>query len=238
MAKASTGRDGQGLIGRSVRPLEREREKQAGRRHGDQEAGDAAGNCEHQALEQRLRDDLPSARAERQPQGDLSAARADGRSSRRRCLRAWCWRLPGASPVCLTPCGVPRPSLARLPMGAHPTDQPLAVLPGAGLRHWPGCAQDLFGSRTGMVRDADLGGREPARSGAQHPGLSLFTRNAPLLVALATSAVSSSPARRCSGAVSTSSKAGASAMTSKRCSSRLVAQRPFRRAIRQKCCRR
>ncbi len=58
-----------------MRPLEREREKQAGRRHGDQETGDAPGNREHEALEQRLRDDLPSARAERQPQGDLSAAR-------------------------------------------------------------------------------------------------------------------------------------------------------------------
>ena len=54
---------------------ERERQQQARGADGDDESGDAAGDGEQHALDQRLRDDLPARRAHREPHGGLAAPR-------------------------------------------------------------------------------------------------------------------------------------------------------------------
>ena len=74
-ANASTIGDGLVSIGRKLAPGERERQQQARRADRDGESDDAAGDGEEHALDERLRDDLPARRADRQPQRGLAAPR-------------------------------------------------------------------------------------------------------------------------------------------------------------------
>ncbi len=55
------------------RPGESERQQQACGADGDNESGDPAGHREEDALDERLRDDLPARCADREPEGRLTA---------------------------------------------------------------------------------------------------------------------------------------------------------------------
>ena len=78
-ANARTAGAGVVSIGRNVDPGERERQQQARRADRDDEAGDAAGDREEDALDQRLRHDLPARRADREPDRRLRPPRHGAR---------------------------------------------------------------------------------------------------------------------------------------------------------------
>ena len=74
-ANASTIGDGFVSIGRKVVPANASDSSSRAVPIGDGESDDAAGDGEEDALDQRLRDDLPARRADRQPQRRLAAPR-------------------------------------------------------------------------------------------------------------------------------------------------------------------
>ena len=70
------------------RPREGEREQQPRRADRDDQSGDAAGDREQDALDERLRHDLPARGADRQPQRGLPAPRHGAREQQVRDVRA------------------------------------------------------------------------------------------------------------------------------------------------------